>query len=76
MFYVIRLSLILVAAMTILMPSPAQAYIGPGAGIGAIAITVAFLVGAILLFVGLVWFPLKRLLKRKNRKEIEADESN
>lgn len=47
------------------MPTPALAYIGPGAGLGAIAITVALLMGVLLLVVGLVWYPLKRFLKRR-----------
>lgn len=43
--------------------SPAAAYIGPGAGLGAIAVTVALMLGGLLLIVGLVWFPIKRMLK-------------
>jgi len=49
----------------VVLPCPALAYIGPGAGLGAIAVTVAFLVGLLLLVIGLVWYPLKRLLTRK-----------
>lgn len=47
------------------MVSPAHAYIGPGAGAGAIAVTLALGVGLLLLVVGLVWYPLKRMLKRR-----------
>lgn len=50
-------------ALGILLPNPALAYIGPGAGLGAIAITVALVLGVLLLIVGLVWYPLKRLIK-------------
>jgi ABC-type transport system involved in cytochrome bd biosynthesis fused ATPase/permease subunit len=50
-----------------LLPSPALAYIGPGAGLGAIAVTIALVLGVFLLMVGLVWYPLKRLL-RKNKQ--------
>lgn len=39
------------------------AYIGPGAGIGALVVTIALLLGAVLLLAGLVWYPLKRLRK-------------
>jgi ABC-type transport system involved in cytochrome bd biosynthesis fused ATPase/permease subunit len=42
-----------------------MAYIGPGAGLGAIAVTAALFLGVLLLVIGLVWYPLKRLLKRK-----------
>ena len=53
----------LAVPLGILLPSSALAYIGPGAGLGAIAVTVALALGVLLLLVGLVWFPLKRLLK-------------
>ena len=49
-----------------LVANTAHAYIGPGAGLGAIAVTVALVLGVLLLFAGLVWYPLKRLLKGKS----------
>lgn len=52
--------------------APAQAYIGPGAGLGAVAVTVALVLGVLLLVIGLVWYPLKRLLKR-GKKESDSD---
>lgn len=48
-----------------LCPFPAQAYVGPGAGLGAIAVTIAVLLGLVLLVVGFVWYPLKRMLRRR-----------
>ncbi len=39
------------------------AYIGPGAGLGALIVTIALVLGAVLLLIGLVWYPLKRLRK-------------
>lgn len=55
--------------------TPAAAYIGPGAGLGAIG-TVFAVIGAILLMiVGFVWYPIKRLLKRgKKPTEIATDD--
>lgn len=47
----------------LLLGTPAQAYIGPGAGLGAISLTIALLVGAAFLIVGFVWYPLKRLMR-------------
>jgi hypothetical protein len=47
----------------LLLSSPAQAYIGPGVGLGAIGLTLALIVGALLLVVGFLWYPLKRLLR-------------
>ena len=58
------------AAFTVMVPiavvsGPALAYIGPGAGLGAIAVTIALALAALLLLVGLVWYPLKRIFKGK-----------
>ncbi|MBD3677145.1 MAG: hypothetical protein HUJ27_01950 [Rhodobacteraceae bacterium] len=65
-------SLFAVLAGTMLA-TPALAYIGPGAGVGAFA-TVIALIGAILLMiVGFVWYPVKRMLKGKSKPKTEAD---
>ncbi len=53
------------AAVLFLIPTASFAYIGPGAGISAIGTLIA-VVGAILLaIVGFVWYPVKRMLKRR-----------
>ena len=57
------------------MANPAHAYIGPGAGVGAIVVTIALALGVILLLVGLVWFPLKRMLKSKKGADPAPDAS-
>jgi ABC-type transport system involved in cytochrome bd biosynthesis fused ATPase/permease subunit len=59
-----KFALLIVSFLGIVLPVPALAYIGPGTGLGAIAITVAFVLGVLLLVIGLVWYPLKRLHKR------------
>jgi len=54
-----------IALAVSLMPSTAAAYIGPGAGLGAIG-TLFALIGAVFLaVVGLLWYPLKRMIKGK-----------
>ena len=58
-------------AAALCVATPADAYIGPGAGLGAIAITAALALGVLLLLFGLVWYPLKRLLK-KNKSDAAA----
>lgn len=60
-------SLLYLGALLLVLPNPAFAYIGPGAGLGAIAVTIAVILGVLFLIVGLVWFPLKRMIK--GRKE-------
>lgn len=49
----------------IAIASPAHAYIGPGAGLGAIASAIALVAAVLLLIVGFVWYPLKRLMRRR-----------
>jgi hypothetical protein len=41
----------------------ALAYIGPGLGIETIAVVLGIFFGFILLFVGVVWYPVKRFIK-------------
>lgn len=45
-------------------PFPSFFYIGPGPGIGAVGAMLALLGAALLMVVGLVWYPLKCLLER------------
>lgn len=49
-----------------LVLDPALAYIGPGAGLGGLAIVIALSLGVLLLLVGLVWYPLKRFLRSRS----------
>jgi hypothetical protein len=46
-----------------ILATPALAYIGPGAGIGALGTIAAALGAIVLLIVGFVWYPVKRLLR-------------
>jgi membrane associated rhomboid family serine protease len=48
--------------------APAQAYIGPGLGVGAIAAFFGALLAALLAVLGFFWYPIKRL-RRKRRQE-------
>jgi hypothetical protein len=43
----------------------AQAYVGPGAGLTAIGSVLALFAAIGLAIVGFVWYPVKRMLKRK-----------
>ena len=62
------------AAMALMLSDTAHAYVGPGAGLGVIGTLVAF-VGAILLaIVGFVWYPIKRLLKKRKQPDLSAQE--
>jgi len=58
----------------LLTAMPASAYIGPGAGLGAFALTIGLALGVLLLLIGFLWYPLKRLLRRgKTRPPAEQD---
>jgi uncharacterized membrane protein len=63
-----RFTTLLTILALALAPAPVFAYIGPSAGLGAIATLIAILLGIILLIVGFLWYPLKRALKKKQEK--------
>ncbi|MEM7522787.1 MAG: hypothetical protein AAF360_03325 [Pseudomonadota bacterium] len=44
---------------------PAFAYIGPGAGLSAIGTLLALFAAVLLAVVGFLWYPLKRLMRRR-----------
>jgi nitric oxide reductase large subunit len=45
--------------------SPATAYVGPGAGLTAIGSVLALFGALVLALVGFVWYPMRRLLRRR-----------
>ncbi len=61
----VAVSLVLLAALPI---TAAHAYIGPGAGAGTIAVILGILSSIFLAFVGIVWYPIKRLFRGKKGK--------
>ena len=69
MFRTLLPALLLIAAAT-----PAAAYIGPGAGLGAIGTVIAVIGAVLLMIVGFVWYPVKRMLKRR-KAPVETTET-
>ena len=49
--------------------SVAYAYLGPGIGGGIIAATLGVVIAIFAAIFGLIWFPLKRFLKRRKKKK-------
>ena len=47
------------------LAEPAQAYIGPGAGAGTIAVVLGILASIAMTFFALLWYPIKRILKKR-----------
>tara|TARA_X000000368_G_scaffold327732_1_gene264787 strand:- start:35 stop:259 length:225 start_codon:yes stop_codon:yes gene_type:complete len=53
----------------VLYSNIAYAYIGPGMGGGVIAATIGIIVAIFAALFGLVWFPIKRFLKKNKEKK-------
>lgn len=47
----------------------ASAYIGPGLGAGAVTVVLGIVSGLLMLIVGVVWYPIKKLIRRFKSKE-------
>ena len=57
-----------------LISTSSFAYLGPGVGGGFILATIGIIVAIFAALFGLIWFPVKRLLKkRKEKKEQQQD---
>jgi flagellar biogenesis protein FliO len=54
------------------IPLQAQAYIGPGMGLGMASIVLGIFIAFILLLVGLVWLPIRRLLRQRKQSRKES----
>ena len=44
-------------------------YIGPGLGAGVVATILATLVAVFLFVVGILWYPFKRMLKKRRQRQ-------
>ena len=68
--------LILFLAVILLLRIPtAHAYIGPGVGAGMLAVVMGILSSIFFALVGTVWYPIKRLIKRRRSRLSDIDES-
>ena len=54
-----------------LLSTSSYAYLGPGVGGGMIAATIGVIVAIFAALFGLIWFPVKRLLKKRKEKKIQ-----
>jgi flagellar biogenesis protein FliO len=50
------------------IPSIANAYVGPGAGLTAVGTVLSLVAAIILALVGFVWYPVKRLVRKFKSK--------
>lgn len=61
-------TLILAALALTHYAAQAEAYIGPGAGAGTIAVVFGVIASVFFALVGIVWYPLKRLWRGWRQK--------
>ncbi len=66
--------LILICFLTFIISTSSFAYLGPGVGGGVIAATLGIIIAIFAAVFGLIWFPIKRILK-KNREKKEKDQN-
>ena len=57
-----------------LITTSSFAYLGPGVGGGVIAATIGIIVAIFAGLFGLVWFPIKRLLKKRKEKREQQEQ--
>lgn len=58
----------------IFITTSSYAYLGPGVGGGVIAATIGIIVAIFAAVFGLIWFPIKRMLKKK--KDLKENNQN
>jgi len=54
------------------LATTAEAYVGPGMGLGVFAAVLGFLTAILLALAGMVWYPVKRMLRNRRPPAAEA----
>ncbi|MEX0922144.1 MAG: hypothetical protein WD489_09945 [Rhodovibrionaceae bacterium] len=60
------------AAVLFLVPQTTLAYVGPGAGLSVIGTLLALIAAGSLAIVGFVWYPVKRMRRKRRARHAEA----
>ena len=68
-------SFALLVLASLLVPSPAFAYIGPGVAAGAIASVLGVLGSIVLGIFAVIYYPIKRVLKRRKKAKRTGGEA-
>jgi len=55
----------------LIIPTYSYAYLGPGMGGGMVAAAIGVVVAIFAAIFGILWFPIKRFLKKKRNKNEE-----
>lgn len=56
------------------LPEPALAYVGPGAGLSIIGSLLAFFAAIIVGIFGFLWFPIRRMMRKRKAAAAEKAE--
>lgn len=67
------LAVMLPVALAAVHPTIAEAYVGPGAGLTALGTVVALVLALALAVIGFVWYPLKRLKRKRGTTSDPAE---
>jgi hypothetical protein len=62
----------LLAGMLVLLPLSAEAYIGPGLGLGTIGVVLGTLMSIGLALLAIIWYPFKRLWKKMRQRRRDS----
>ena len=60
---------IMVLVLLLFSAAVAHAYVGPGLGLGLIGAILGALLTVILAIAGVIWYPVKRLLRKKSQTQ-------
>lgn len=58
--------------MIVVFPQAAWAYVGPGAGIGAIAAFIGVVLCLLLAVFGFLWYPIKRFRQKRKDTRVKS----
>ena len=64
---------LIIIFLLIITPNISYAYLGPGMGGGFIAATIGIVVAIFAAIFGILWFPIKRFLKKRKSKKQEIN---
>jgi hypothetical protein len=61
-----------IAVLLVLVPLSAEAYVGPGLGLGTIGVVLGTLLSLVLALIAIIWYPFKRLLRKLRKGNPDA----
>lgn len=59
-------SIAVFGTVVLLLATPVQAYVGPGGAVSALGTILALLAAVAMAVIGFVWFPMRRMLRRRS----------